>query len=349
MSAETVRQFDQSVLAALADRIAIVDMGYRFLWAIDARQWDSLSTYCDPEIIVKWEDPTALPRLFNGLAKTVEGLQSLFGATATHHQATNEMLEVNGESAVLRWLVAGRYRAPTMRGTDWCTAYAGQRVTLNRSNGHWKIYDLHHSNLWVEGNPAILQAAPLSNVPESFAVSVSERSANETQEQRLARLADINAIHDVMMRFGRGLDRKDWRLYRSCFGARLTLDFSRMTGEPAQEVDADLFVEFARTRQRSHTAFHQYSNFQVNIRGDRADCILYMVARHRVSESGYGDPLNVFIGWYENEFLRSPDGWKISVLRTPLQWVEGNALIKDKSDPAVEEISRRLFAKKENS
>ena len=153
MSAETVRQFDPSVLAALADRTAIVDAGYRFLWVIDARQWDSLSTYCAPDIVVKWEDPTAVPRLFNGFAKTVEGLQSLFGAAATHHQATNEMVEVDGDRAVLRWLVAGRYRAPTMRGTDWCTAYAGQRVTLNRGNGHWKIGELHHSNLWVEGNP----------------------------------------------------------------------------------------------------------------------------------------------------------------------------------------------------
>jgi hypothetical protein len=72
-----------------------------------------------------------------------------------------------------------------------------------------------------------------------------------------------------------------------------------------------------------------------------------MVARHRVNESGHGDPLNVFLGWYESEFVRDPDGWKISVLRTPVQRVEGNALIKDKPDPAVEEISRRLFARED--
>ena len=149
-----------------------------------------------------------------------------------------------------------------------------------------------------------------------------------------------------MMRFGRGLDQKDWPLYRSCFCTTLTLDFSRMTGEPAQVVDADLFVDFARLRQRSHLAFHQYANFQVSIDGDRASCVLSMVARHRVAQSGNGDPLNTFIGWYDNEFVRGADGWKISVLRTPLQWVEGNALIKDSLDPEVEEASRRLFSPK---
>jgi hypothetical protein len=56
--------------------------------------------------------------------------------------------------------------------------------------------------------------------------------------------------------------------------------------------------------------------------------------------------LNVFVGWYENDFTRSQDGWKITVLRTP-QWVEGNALIKDEPDPEVAEISRRLFTRKE--
>lgn len=342
-----VPQPDRPSIAALADRPAIIDTGHRFLWAIDAGQWDHLSSNCEAEIVVKWDDPTGLPRLFNGKAGTVEGLQSLFASAATHHQATNETLEVHGDSTVLRWLVVGRYRAPTTRGADWCAAFAEQRMTLNRRNHRWHISDLRHSNLWVEGNPAILQTAQPSIARISSAFSAQEPAADEPQEQWLARLADRNAIYDVMMRFGRGLDRKDWRLYRSCFGSKLTLDFSRMTGEPAQEVDADLFVEFARTRQRSHAAFHQYSNFQVNIRDDRADCILYMVARHRISESGHGDPLNVFVGWYENEFVRGPDGWKISVLRTPLQWVEGNALIKDKPDPAVEEISRRLFAKKE--
>ena len=130
------------------------------------------------------------------------------------------------------------------------------------------------------------------------------------EQQGLSALADRAAIYDVMMRFGRGLDRKDWQLYRSCFGKSLILDFSSTTGEPAREVDADLFVEFAEARQRSHTAFHQYSNFRVDIRGDRADSILYMVARHRVSESGHGDPLNVLVGWYENEFVRGPAAGK---------------------------------------
>jgi hypothetical protein len=71
-----------------------------------------------------------------------------------------------------------------------------------------------------------------------------------------------------------------------------------------------------------------------------------MVARHRVNE-GSTRSAACLRRLLRERVLRGPDGRKISVLRTPLQLVEGNALIKDRPDPAVEEIKCRLFVAKE--
>lgn len=339
-------QPDESAIAALDDRARIVETGCRFLLALDMRRWDEALACCASDIAVVWEVP-GRARLDSRGGDAVAALQASLGA-ASHHQATNFQTEFDGADARLRWYVTGRYRTPTMRGSDACAVFGEQTMTLRRAGGDWRIADIRHTIQWIEGNPAVPTATPgAAPAPAQLAFVPTSPPGEETPAQRLARLADRDAIHDVMMRFGRGLDRKDWALYRSCFGKTLTLDFSRMTGEPAQEVDADLFVDFARLRQRSHLAFHQYANFQVAIDGNRAACVLSMVARHRIAESDSGGPLNVFVGWYDNEFVRGPDGWVISVLRTPLQWVEGNASIKDAPDPEAEEASRRLFEPRE--
>jgi SnoaL-like domain len=338
---------DEATISALEDRVRIIDIGCRFLLSLDLRRWDGAMACCSDTLAVVWDISAGRSIECRGSDEAVAFFQSAMGASS-YHQATNERAEINGEKATLRWYVTGRYRTPTMRGADTCTVFAEQQIALRRHGRDWRISEIRHTVLSIEGNPAAVTAAkPPLSTPAQLAFAPSPAPVDETPEQRLIRLTDQTAIYDLMMRFGRGLDQKDWPLYRSCFGNRLTLDFSRMTGEPAQMVDADLFVDFARLRQRSHFAFHQYANFQVSVDGDRASCVLSMVARHRIPQSGNGEPLNVFIGWYDNEFVRGPDGWKISVLRTPLQRVEGNALIKDSLDPEVEEASRRLFSKEE--
>ena len=227
MSAETAAPPHQAAIAALADRVGIADLGYCLLWAIDARQWNRIADLCDTEISVSWDDPAALARSFNGRDATINGMRTLFGTVVSHHQATNELIEVNADRAVLHWLVVGRYRASTMRGNDGCMIQAGQRIALNRRPGGWRICSIEHSNYWVEGNPGVLHTVLPPASKTELAASFRPISVNSIEQQGLSALADRAAIYDVMMRFGRGLDRKDWQLYRSCFGKSLILDFSQ--------------------------------------------------------------------------------------------------------------------------
>jgi hypothetical protein len=334
---------DLSLSAALDDREQVIESAYRLFRALDTRWWDALTAACEDDVKVEWGAAEGPILAWSGGAAFGAGAEARFGHLASLHQATNPLLELDGDGAELRLLVAGRHRAATLRGADSCIVHAEHRQILRRRDGRWRITAIWHEPIWTEGNPGILTAA-LPPLPSHAERPFAPDPPATTDTERLQRLADRAAIHDLMMRFGRGLDRKDWALYRSCFADRLMLDFSQTTGRPPHEVEADEFVAFARLRQRLHAAFHQYSNFQLSIEGDRARCILYLVARHRVAESGGGDPLNVFVGWYENEFARTPQGWRIVVLRHPLQWIEGNALIKDAADPEVEDLARRLFA-----
>lgn len=341
---------DPSLTRRAYDREAVIETAHRLFWAIDAKRWDGLAPLCAAEVGLDWPGLVGLTPGPVPVAAFAEAVVRRLGATTTLHQCTNPLVTVEGDRAEARFLVTARHRRPTMRGGDTATVFSDHSQELRREGDTgWKVTAIQHLPLSTEGNPGILQlenpAPPSPGRPRSL---LPPEDSPRSDAERLRLLEDRAAIHDVMMRFGRGLDAKDWRLYRSCFADRVTIDFSETTGRPAREVDTDAFVEFASLRQRSHRAFHQYSNLQVRVRGDEARCLLYLVARHRVADT-QGDPWNVFVGWYDNEFVRRPDGWKVKVLRHPLQWVEGNAMIKDAPDPAVVELARRLFGQEEAS
>jgi hypothetical protein len=104
--------------------------------------------------------------------------------------------------------------------------------------------------------------------------------ARLSHEQMIEALWTRSEIEQVMLNFGRALDLGDWPLYRSCFAARFRVNFERLTGQPEVYVDADLWTHFAKVILSPVRRLHQYSNFSVRVDGDRADAVIYMVARH---------------------------------------------------------------------
>src|ERR1700756_5278068 len=141
-------------------------------------------------------------------------------------------------------------------------------------------------------------------------------------------------IERVMLDFGRALDAGDWKLYRSCFADRFRVNFERLTGQPEVWVDADLWTRFAQVILSPVRRHHQYSNLTVTVDGDRADAVIYMVARHWKSTDA-GCPGYTQIGWYENTFGRVDGNWKITRLLHTYQWIEGNGALFDFNDPEL--------------
>jgi len=155
-----------------------------------------------------------------------------------------------------------------------------------------------------------------------------------TTDEKIDALWQRAAIETVMLDFGRALDLGDWELYRQCFADRVRVDFERLTGFPEIEVDADVWTRFADLALAPVRRHHQYSNFSARIDGDKATATTYMVARHfRMTDRGSAE--NVQYGWYENDFEKRADSWRIVRLSHQFQWVSGNDGLFDFNEPAL--------------
>ena len=75
---------------------------------------------------------------------------------------------------------------------------------------------------------------------------------------------------------------------------------------------------------------HIVSNQQVTIDGDTATCRCYLHAQHTLRGTEGGDNF-VIAGRYDDELIRTDDGWRITFRKLSRDWVEGNPGIRQPS------------------
>jgi len=143
---------------------------------------------------------------------------------------------------------------------------------------------------------------------------------------RLRRLEDRMAISEVVVKYGLGVDRRDWALFADCFTDPVDTDYSGL-GSPAKEWERDAFVENIRVHLSGFTATQHISpNHLVAFDEqdpDRAICTSYMYAQHYLEGSPNGD-FYLARGSYDNHMLRSAEGWRIQRIVQHVFWQEGN-------------------------
>lgn len=71
---------------------------------------------------------------------------------------------------------------------------------------------------------------------------------------------------------------------------------------------------------------HIVSNQQVRLDGDRATARCYLHAQHTLRGTEGGDNF-VMAGRYEDQLVRTPDGWRITHRRLTIDWTEGNPAV----------------------
>jgi hypothetical protein len=145
----------------------------------------------------------------------------------------------------------------------------------------------------------------------------------------LSALLDRASISDVVHAYATGLDRRDWKLFRSIFMDTIEMDFQsvglRVGTYDAQEWVHDatrLFKGFEETQHTSTNHVHE-------LRGDEATCISNMQAEHfiaREPDDGLEENANRWTigGYYINELVRTIDGWKLSRVTLNVTWQTGN-------------------------
>ena len=117
---------------------------------------------------------------------------------------------------------------------------------------------------------------------------------------------DEHDIAKVLVRYATGIDRRDWALFRTCFTDDVQADYEGI----ATWEDVDAITEFMATSHADmgHT-MHRLSNLAITVDGDSATARCYVDGVLMAADGASG--LNP-IGFYDDELVRTADGWRIA-------------------------------------
>ena len=137
-------------------------------------------------------------------------------------------------------------------------------------------------------------------------------------ESRLARIEAESDIRRLKARYLNACDAKDVETIRACFTPDAVINFP-----PLGEFDLDglinIFTQMAATTPITDT--HHGHNAEIEVDGDTA------AGRWNLGFATYDPRENTFrmlAGFYEDRYVRTPDGWRISYTKsTPRAVVDG--------------------------
>jgi 3-phenylpropionate/cinnamic acid dioxygenase small subunit len=116
---------------------------------------------------------------------------------------------------------------------------------------------------------------------------------------------DRQDISDLLVRYATGIDRRDWPLFRTVFTDDCELDYGVIGAWKGVDAVTD-FMEQVHALA-GHT-MHRLSNQAITIRGDKAQARTYIDGLIMTGDNKSG--VNA-IGFYDDEIVRTPDGWRI--------------------------------------
>jgi SnoaL-like domain len=82
---------------------------------------------------------------------------------------------------------------------------------------------------------------------------------------------------------------------------------------------------------------HMSTNLDIRVDGDKATSTSYGHARHeRTDKDGFSHSQNFWhiYAKYENDYIRTDDGWKISRIKMEPRWYEGNPKLLEEATAA---------------
>jgi SnoaL-like domain len=144
--------------------------------------------------------------------------------------------------------------------------------------------------------------------------------SGQTDDQKLARrlleAADHEEIRQVVYRYCRGIDRRQFQLVRDCYHPEGTDDHGDYRG------GIDGFIEYV-TKGLSiwQTTTHFIGNVGIEVLGDKARVESYGVATHRRAATGTRPALDFVAGIrYVDDFERRDEKWLIATRVCLIDW-----------------------------
>ncbi len=117
---------------------------------------------------------------------------------------------------------------------------------------------------------------------------------------------DRQDISELLVRYATGIDRRDWPLFRTVFTDDCELDY----GVIGVWNGVDAVAEFMeQTHAMAGHTMHRLSNQAITVDGDKAEARTYIDGLIMAADNKSG--VNA-IGFYDDEIVRTPDGWRIA-------------------------------------
>jgi len=145
-------------------------------------------------------------------------------------------------------------------------------------------------------------------------------------EATLQRLMDRLDIQDALTMYATASDAKDFDRLRACFtdDARARYGVESEWLEGGDGIVAWLQSQFTPL----DWGHHMVSVYDVDIAGDQATALMYLLSHQTVS--GSPDEVLSMSAKYRNTLRRSENGWQIAQLDLEIGWFEARNNVKEK-------------------
>jgi 3-phenylpropionate/cinnamic acid dioxygenase small subunit len=121
------------------------------------------------------------------------------------------------------------------------------------------------------------------------------------------RAEDERAVTAVILRYATAIDTQDWRLLRSCFSDDFEGDFGSFGSWRGPREIADFMRE---AHAPLGPTLHRITNIVVQEDEGHVRARSYVDAL--LMPATPGGPIHRGIGWYDDQMVRTSDGWKIA-------------------------------------
>ncbi len=145
---------------------------------------------------------------------------------------------------------------------------------------------------------------------------------------------DIQALTELSYSYARSIDTRDWNLLESLFLEDAYIEYHSTPKAVSRGIRE--FMEGARKGLGAMDATqHLFSNHEFVVDGDRARGRFSMIAQH-IKRGMPGGSLYMLGGIYEDEYVRTDGGWKVSARSYRALWGCGNGAIISNRYPVDE-------------
>lgn len=121
---------------------------------------------------------------------------------------------------------------------------------------------------------------------------------------------DLEAIKRVKYRYLRALDTKHWADFADTLTEDVVGDYGSSLGQEHHFTNRNTLVEYMRTAMPENVITeHRVTHPEITVDGDEASGIWYLQDRVIVAEFDF---MLIGAAFYHDEYVKTPDGWKIS-------------------------------------